>query len=201
MKITDDGHTSIRIALPRQRCGEVREVIEVLSVLEDVYNHLYAWHELAGANGSEDESSVSRASRSLPDITDAADVVPADRRLCLARIEVEPPAFIEIVGARYPLEMIYNYLRARDGKKDHRSLRTIEKIEVMRGEIDHLWGSNFPENEIQEAVSRHVIAPFKRFERLEEIEIYDRDDLVKSQPRRTRPDRTVNQPSPLAREH
>jgi hypothetical protein len=201
MKITDDTHTSIRIVLPRQRCGEVRDVIGVLSVLDDVYNHLYVWHELAGVDGSEGEAHDSRASRSLPDITDAADVVPADRRLCLARIEVEPPAFIEVVGARYPLEMIYNYLRARDGRKDHRSARTIEKIEAMRGEIDYLWGSNFSESEIREAVSRHVIAPFKRFDRLEGIEIYDRDDSVKSPPRRGRPDRAANQPSPLAREH
>src|SRR5204863_5205529 len=102
----EDTHTSIRIALPRRRCGEVHDVIEVLSALEDVYNHLYVWHELAG--DAEDGSRETRVPRALPDIEDAGDVIPADRRLCLARIEVEPPAFIEVVGARYPLEIIYN---------------------------------------------------------------------------------------------
>ena len=125
MNETSDTHTSIRIALPRQRCGEVREVVELLSALEDVYNHLYAWHELAG--GDAETAHESRTRRSLADIDDAGDVIPSDRRLCLARIEVEPPAFIEVVGARYPLETIYEYLRSRDAKKSYRSARAIRK--------------------------------------------------------------------------
>jgi len=198
MNESQDTHTSIRIALPRTRCGEVRGVVEILSALEDVYNHLYAWHQLAG--DAEDGPQEHRAMRSLPDIEEPRDVIPADRRLCLARIEVEAPAFIEVVGARYPLAVIHNYLLARDGQRDHRSGRTIEKIDAVRAEIDHLWASNFSEHEIRQAVSTHVIAPFKRLERLEGIEIYEGDDTPKTPARRGQRDRTIA-PLPMARGH
>jgi hypothetical protein len=187
MNETSDTHTSIRIALPRQRCGEVREVVELLSALEDVYNHLYAWHELAG--GDAETAHESRTRRSLADIDDAGDVIPSDRRLCLARIEVEPPAFIEVVGARYPLETIYEYLRSRDAKKSYRSVRAIEKIEAVRAEIDHLWASSVSESEIRQAVATHVIAPFKRLEKLEGIEIYDQDEPARAPARRAQRER------------
>lgn len=197
---TQDGmHASIRIVLPRQRCGEVRDVIEVLSVLEDVYNHLYAWHALTGNGGGRAERDA--RARSLAEINDAGDLVPADRRLCLARIEVEPPAFIEVVGAHGPIETIYSYLKARDGHHDHRSARTIEKIEAVRSDIEHLWESNYTENEIQQAISMHLVAPLKRLERLDGIDLYDREELSKAPARRSGPDRLSPQPSPLARGH
>lgn len=195
-----NAHTSIRVALPRQRCGEVREVVEILSALEDVYNHLYAWHELAG--GDEPEAAhESRPRRSLAGIDDAGDVIPSDRRLCLARIEVEPPAFLEVVGARYPLETIYAYLRSRDANKTYRSARAIEKIEGVRAEIDHLWASSVSESEIREAVATHVIDPFKRLERIEGIEIYDQDEPTRAPARRAQRERTSAAPPAMARGH
>src|ERR1051325_8370573 len=181
-------------------CGEVRDVIEVLFVLEDVYNHLYAWHELvyAAAGGAKNAQGL----RSLPEIADASDMVPADRRLCLARVEIEAPAFIEVAGARYPLDAIYNYLRHRGNGNGHKKARAIERIEAVRGEIDHLCESTVPGYEIQEAVALHVIAPFKRLERLEGIQIYGSDEPGKaSAPWRGRSDRPAAALSPLAREH
>ncbi|HEY6199462.1 MAG TPA: hypothetical protein VI231_12685 [Candidatus Binatia bacterium] len=200
MNHPEDTHTSIRIAFPRGRCGEVRDVIEVLFVLEDVYNHLYAWHELVYA--ADGGAKNAQGLRSLPEIADASDMVPADRRLCLARVEIEAPAFIEVVGARYPLDVIYNYLRHRGNGNGHKKARAIERIEAVRGEIDHLCESTVPGYEIQEAVALHVIAPFKRLERLEGIQIYGSDEPGKaSAPWRGRSDRPAAALSPLAREH
>lgn len=198
MNDSHDTHTSIRIALARRRCGEVRDVIEVLSVLEDVYNHLYAWHELACS--TDDGEKKERKLRSLPEIADVSDMIPVDRRLCLARVEVESPAFIEVVGARYPLDVIYNYLlHCGNG---HKKARAIERIEAVRGEIDHLCESTLPENDIREAVALHVIAPFKRLERLEGIEIYRNDEPGKSSaPRYGHSDQRAAALSPLSREH
>jgi hypothetical protein len=197
-----DTRTSIRVVLPRQRCGQVRDVVEVLAALEDVYNHLYAWHELAGSVEGDGEPHDSRGLRSLSAVSDPRDIVPPDRRLCLARIEVEPPPFVEIVGARYPLEVIYTYLCTRDGQRDHRSARTIERIEAVREEIDHLWDLSLPQGEIQEAVSTHVIAPFKRLERLDGIEVYEGDDLPKRMPaRRASPERATVPITSSARGH
>ncbi len=202
MNSQDDTHTSIRIALPRGRCGEVRDVIEVLSVLEDIYNHLYAWHEIATAtDAAEEEVNPRRPGISLSQMEDVGDLVPSDRRLCLARVEVEPPAFIEVVGARYPLEVLYNYLRRR-GDGGGKQPRAVERIEAVRGEIDHLCESNLPEEQIHEAVSLHVIAPIKRLERLEGIEIYDKEEPAKApSSRRSRTERPPVERSPLAREH
>jgi hypothetical protein len=196
----EDTHTSIRIALPRGRCAEVRNVIEVLSVLEDVYSHLYAWHELACA--ADGGAKRKHELRSLPEIADASDMVPADRRLCLARVETDAPAFIEVVGVCYPLDVIYNYLRHRGSGNGHKKARAIERIEAVQGEIDHLCESSVPGYEIQEAVTLHVIAPFKRLERLEGIQIYETEEPGKaSAPRRGRSDRPAAALSPLAREH
>ncbi|HEX2386085.1 MAG TPA: hypothetical protein VHL99_05955 [Candidatus Binatia bacterium] len=194
-----DTHTSIRIALPRERCGEVREVVEILSALEDVYNHLYAWHEFAGGDDAEGMHE-SRIRHALADIDDARDVIPSDRRLCLARIEVEAPAFIEVVGARYPLETIYAYLRSRDVNKRDRSARAVEKIDSVRAEVDHLWASSVSESDIREAVATHVIAPFKRLERLEGIELCDQDETVRAPARRAQRERMAA-PLPAARGH
>ncbi len=199
MNHPEDTHTSIRIAFPRERCGEVRDVIEVLFVLEDVYNHLYAWHELVCA--ADGGAKKAQGLRSLPEIADASDMVPADRRLCLARVEIEAPAFIEVVGARYPLDVIYNYLRHRGNGNGHKKARAIERIEAVRGEIDHLCESTVPGYEIQEAVALHVIAPFKRLERLEGIQIYGSDEPGKAfTSRRGRSERLAAL-SPLAGGH
>jgi len=200
METEDRMHASIRLSLPRQRCGEVREVIGVLTVLEDVYNHLYAWHALAGENGTERKAHGPGARRTMPEIGDPGDLVPADGRLCLARIEIEPPAFIEVVGAPGPVETIYSYLKARDGERDHRSVRAIEKIEAIRAEIEHLWESNFPEGDIQQAVSMHLVSPLKRLERLDGLELYDREEPAKAPPRRSRSERPL-QPSAPSRGH
>jgi hypothetical protein len=195
-------HMSIRLALPRHRCSEVGDVIEVLSALEDVYDHIYAWHELACAadavrHGPREPSTR----RALPDIADVHDTVPADRRLCLARIEVESPAFVEVVGARYPLEVIYSYLRQRGNGNGHNKTHTVEQIEAVSSEIDHLCESSLPENEIQEALSRHLIAPLKRLERLDGIRIYDNDESGKAPPARRRSERPPVDIAPLTRGH
>ncbi|GEM_PF-1633127 len=195
-------HMSIRIALPRHRCSEVRDVIGVLSALEDVYDHVYAWHEIACATGAAGHAAREALSRgSLPDLAEVHDIVPIDRRLCLARIEVEDPAFVEVVGARYPLEVIYCYLRERGNGNGHNKARAVERIEAVRSEIDHLCESSLPEGDIQEAVSRHLIAPLKRLERLVGIHIYDNDEPGKPPSARRHSERPPIDISPLARGH
>ncbi|HEY1266197.1 MAG TPA: hypothetical protein VGH16_03005 [Candidatus Binatia bacterium] len=202
MNDDDEAHMSIRIALPRHRCSEVRDVIEVLSALEDVYDHVYTWHELAcAADAVRHAAREAPSRRSLPDLADVHDLVPVERRLCLARIEVEEPAFVEVVGARYPLEVIYSYLRERGNGNGNKKVCAVERIEPVCSEIDHLCESSLPESEIQEALSRHLIAPLKRLERLEGIHIYDNDEPGKAPVPRRRSDRPPVDISPLAREH
>ncbi|HEY1266922.1 MAG TPA: hypothetical protein VGH16_06670 [Candidatus Binatia bacterium] len=202
MNHQDDTHMSIRIALPHHRCSEVRDVIEVLSTLEDVYDHVYAWHELAcAADAVRHAAREAPGGRSPAGLADAHDMVPVDRRLCLARIEVEDPAFVEVVGARYPLEVIYSYLRERGNGNGNKKVCAVERIELVSGEIDHLCESSLPGSEIQEALSRHLIAPLKRLERLDGIRIYDNDEPGKAPERRRRSERLTADFSPLARGH
>jgi hypothetical protein len=40
-----DGRASIKVSLVADQCEQVRDVIEALSILEEVYNNLYAWKE------------------------------------------------------------------------------------------------------------------------------------------------------------
>lgn len=198
----DETRMSIRIALPRHRCSEVRDVIEVLSAIEDVYDHVYAWHELAGAaDAVRHAAREAPAHSSPPDVADVHDMVPVERRLCLARIEVEEPAFVEVVGARYPLEVIYSYLRDRGNDNGGKKVSAVERIEVVSSEIDHLCESSLPESEIQEALSRHLVAPLKRLERLEGIRIYDNEEPGKAPASRRRSERLPADISPSARGH
>jgi hypothetical protein len=46
---------------------------------------------------------------------------------------------------------------------------------VVRGEIDHLWGLDFPEDQLRRALSTHVIAPLARLDKLRGVEVYEKE--------------------------
>lgn len=173
-----NGHASIRVSLPRNHCEQVRDVIQVFSVLEEVYNHLYAWclfvHEAAaepdGVNG------YHASYPSVCSFTGLLDGVPDEDRLCVARIEVNPPAFVEIVGAHRVLRAMRAYLSAYDADPDEfaRAPKVAlypESVDFVRREVDLLNGLNF--SEIQEALSKHILVPLARLEKLRGIRLYE----------------------------
>jgi hypothetical protein len=180
VELFNGAHASIRVSLPTARCGEVKEIVEVLSALDDVYNHLYAWHALAHQVDPIDEGFQDRAEY-LTEAADAAEAVPEQKRLCLARIEINPPAYVEVVGARYPLAALHRYLqgnhRAHNGRTHEGRTRAKDavRMDVVRGEIDHLWGLDFPEDQLRRALSTHVIAPLARLDKLRGVEVYEKE--------------------------
>ncbi len=92
-----NAHSSIKVSLPVNVCGEVRDIIAVLSALEDAYNQLSLWHLLVSQTGGSGRG-PDNPIRQLREIKNVAEAVAPQDRLCLAAIEIELPAYAEIVG-------------------------------------------------------------------------------------------------------
>lgn len=169
-----DGRASIKVSLVADQCEQVRDVIEALSVLEEVYNNLYAWNLLtyqADHPSGEGFHDKGHPPGKLLVVTNVADAVPTEDRLCLAQIEIEPPGFVEIVGAQKVLHTMHEYLANHHG-------------DIVRQGIDRLRSLNYPEGQIREALFRHILAPLARLDNLpgvglhkehEENDAFERD--------------------------
>lgn len=131
---SDERHASIKVALPANRCERVRDVIDALVILEDVYNHLYAsWfpdHQTCGERAHDKSQQLGRRG----EFSNAPVAVPEEDRLCLAQIEIDPPAFVEIVGATEILQVIYNYLAKRRAPENSAEvLDALERLDNFGG--------------------------------------------------------------------
>lgn len=173
----NSSHASIKVAFRVGRCGEVQELVQTLSILQEVYNNLYAWDLMVVQ--AETDSIEGTHYRGLPRrklnlVEDAAAVVPAEDRLCLAQIEIIPPAFVEIVGAEAPLQALQSYLmnrhvdwkrETREPAEDKRLALEEQRIALVRDKVDLLRALRFPEIQIREALSRRVFAGLDRLDR------------------------------------
>jgi hypothetical protein len=130
---SDERHASIKVALPANRCERVRDVIDALVILEDVYNHLYAsWfpdHQTCGERAHDKSQQLGRRG----EFSNAPVAVPEEDRLCLAQIEIDPPAFVEIVGATEILQVIYNYWQRDELQKIVRKFSMLERLDNFGG--------------------------------------------------------------------
>jgi hypothetical protein len=107
-------------------------VIDALSILEDVYNHLYiSWLPDRQTSG---ERAQSQQLGRRGEVSNAPGAVPDEDRLCLAQIEIDPPAFVEIVGATEILQVIYNYLAKRRAPENRAEvLDALERLDNFGG--------------------------------------------------------------------
>ncbi|HET8563527.1 MAG TPA: hypothetical protein VFM35_06615 [Candidatus Binatia bacterium] len=184
----DSSHASIKVSFGIDRCGEVHEIVRDLSILEEVYNNLYAWELLVAQ--AELDSQEGTHYRGLPKQKlsvsgDAAEVVPNEDRLCLAQIEIIPPAFVEIVGSPNPLHALRRYLmdrhvdwdrKRREPAEDKRLALEDQRIDVVRDKVGLLRELGFPEIQIREALSRHVFAPLDRLDSCPNIGPFHEDE-------------------------
>lgn len=167
-----NGHASILISLPEDRCTRVRDVLEVLSLLEDFYNHLYAWCLFVHEAASAPVAPVPMDGRADPEacsLTGLMDGIPEEDRLCVAQMEVHPPPFVEISGGRKVLLAMRDCIASMAGSESKTG-------RGLRSEIDLLTGFNFSPSQIQEALWKHVVAPLGRLEKLRGIRLYEERD-------------------------
>jgi hypothetical protein len=163
---------SLKIYLPLVRCGEVRFIIDALEALEAVYTALLQWRKLVAAAEQNARAEDGIHYRGAPRHELAANFqVADDEALCLARVEVTAPAYVEIVGAAGPLES----LQKQEPEEDRRLALEQQRIDAVRDEVELLRGLNYPEVQIREALSKYVFAPFDHLDRFRGLTLYEED--------------------------
>lgn len=176
---------SLKIYLPLVRCGEVRFIIDALEALEAVYTALLQWRKLVAAAEQNARAEDGIHYRGAPRHELAANFqVADDEALCLARVEVTAPAYVEIVGAAGPLESLQKYLsreridwdrQKQEPEEDRRLALEQQRIDAVRNEVELLRGLNYPEVQIREALSKYVFAPFDHLDRFRGLTLYEED--------------------------
>lgn len=192
----------LKISVTISRSGEVREIVQALSELERVYNHLYAWnlivHQAKEDAGEQTSYYRRRPRRSLRRIRYVDQVVLPEDRLYLARIEIASPGWAELVGALNPLESLRKYLQDRHLRRQDRQIRepaeaqrlALEnehlRTEVVREQVELLRSLNFPEDQIRQALSRHIFEPADSLDQLQDSGLIEEAKVVQSNPNESR---------------
>ncbi|HWP59439.1 MAG TPA: hypothetical protein VNL14_16215 [Candidatus Acidoferrales bacterium] len=184
---------AIKIYLPTVRCGEVRLLIGALDALESAYNGFYQWDLLIARADVQTKAENGIHYRASPrGNLDGEENIPDDDRLCLAKVEVIAPAYVEIVGVPRAIERLGSYLAGkrvqwdRDMKEppEERRLAVEERrIDTVRYDVEMLRGLNYPEKQIREALSRHVFAPLDRLDRFEGLSLHEEEKVDAPQQR------------------
>lgn len=178
---------SIKIYLPVVRCGEVRLVIDALEALEAAYSGLYKWDLLLVAGAEHTAKAQDRIHyRSSPrENLDGEFAIPEEDGLCLARVEVIAPAYLEIVGAERTLKSLHGYLaagrlewdRTKKEPDEHRRLALEQRrVDLVRDQVELLRGLNYPEIQIRKVLSRYIFAPLDRLDRLG-LSLYEEEKM------------------------
>jgi hypothetical protein len=168
---------SIKLYLPTVRCGEVHLIINALELLEIAYNGLRRWNLIMSR--AEDEEAVQYPGSPSGEL-DGTVIIPEEDRLCLARLEVTPPAYLEIAGHGQALEVLHTYLadggigRARRKKNpDERVASERRRLNSVRLQVELLKALGYSEFEIRTALVKHVITPLNRLARLSGLTLYE----------------------------
>jgi hypothetical protein len=181
-----DTTRSIKIYLPVVRCGEVRLVIDALEALEAAYSGLYKWDLLvARAERSAKAQDRIHYRTSPRGNLDGEFTIPEEDGLCLARVEVIAPAYLEIVGAGRTLQSLHGYLasgriewdRTKKEPDEHRLLALEQRrVDLVRDQVELLRGLNYPEIQIRKVLSRYIFAPLDRLDPLG-LSLYEEEKM------------------------
>jgi hypothetical protein len=182
---------TLNVIIPRS--GEVREFIKLLSDLEYVYDNLYAWELIVEQAEKESAPRVSWEPRKrsvLRRISKPEQVVLPEDRLYLSKIEIVSPGWAEIIGALNPLETVRKYLHDRHTRRQDKEYReTAEaqrlalenerlRLAVVKDKVDLLRSLNIPEDRIRAALSKHIVEPLERLDRLQDAGLIESAKVI-----------------------
>ena len=180
-----ENNKSLKIHLPLVRCGEVRFIRDALEALEEVYTALLQWHKLVAAAERNAKTENGIHYRGAPRYELAGNFeVADDEALCLARVEVTAPAYVEIVGGANPLESLRNYLsreridwdrQKQEPEEDRRLALEQQRTDAVLDEVELLRGLNYPEVQIRRALAKYVFAPFDHLDRFRGLALYEEE--------------------------
>ena len=166
------------------RLGRVEEIGGFLATLDQVYEHLYAFDLLvdeAKRRHAETEpqwrlGAPRRPRIRLRSIRRPNVLVLPEDRLRIERVRFESAGFWDFVGALNPLEVLRQYLRDRHERqrdRDYRSAAEAERLrlenerlktEIARDRMQLLREIGIPEEQIRDAVTRHLVLPLSRLD-------------------------------------
>jgi hypothetical protein len=164
------------------RLGAVREIRELLTSCETVYEHLYAFElivEKTKTRANELEVGMWRRSVGLSPsrritaqpVRNPASVVLPEDQLVLRSASFQSPGFWDFAGTLNPLEVIRRYLADRHERNKDMSYRqqleaerlALEnqklKTEVVKDQIELLRGVGVPEDKIRQIIVAHISTP------------------------------------------
>ena len=172
--------SDIRLRINTEKLGDIREVVRYLQVLEQAYNHLYAFdfiitdakrrHEELNESGYSSWGG-SKPVRTIPSVRKPEEVVLPEDRIQVSSIVIKSPGFWEFLGNSNPLEVLRKYLCDRHERKKDNTYRnqqeeerdTLEneklRTEVVHDKIKILKELGVPEEKIRKALFEHVIKP------------------------------------------
>lgn len=169
-----------RLRINTETLGDIRQVIEYLRILEQAYNHLYAFDFIiADAKRRHKELNNSHHSpwgsskpvRAIPSIRKPEDVVLPEDCIQINSIVIESPGFWEFLATINPLEVLRRYLCDRHERKKDTSYRNQQeeargalenerfRTKVVQEKIEILRELGVPEEKIRKALFDHVIKP------------------------------------------
>ena len=182
-----EANQSLKIYLPVVRCGEVRLVSEALSILEEVYSAFVLWDKLVAAaeQNAREEEGIHYRNVPRRELSGGPLGISEEEALCLARIEVIPPAYAEIVGLANPLQALQAYLSTeriawnrdkQEPEEDRRLALEQQRINSVGAQVGLLRGLNYPEIQIREALAKYVFAPLDRLDRFGGLALYTTEE-------------------------
>jgi hypothetical protein len=177
-----------RLKINTERGGEVREVIQFLSALEDAYNNLYALDFISSNAGDyrrryRDFSPYSYTPHlGLP--LDVEGLILPEDRLNMTSVVIESPGFWEFLGTLNPLLQLREYLKDRHERRkdnDYREGYESERLEleneqqrlkneqlkteIIRERIRLLDEAGFDPEERRRLLIQHAIEPLRQLDK------------------------------------
>lgn len=177
-----------KLKISTERGGEVREIIQFLSALENAYNNLYALDFIS--SNADDYRRRYRdffPYRFTPNLglpLDVEGLILPEDRLKMTSVVIESPGFWEFLGTLNPLLQLREYLKDRherrkdsDDREGYESERlALEnerqrleneklKTEIIRDRIRLLEEAGFDPEERRRLLIRHAIEPLSHLDR------------------------------------
>jgi hypothetical protein len=177
-----------KLKIRTKRGGEVREIIQFLTVLENTYNNLYALEFIAKnvdtfRRQRYESPFPFRPSGYLDSLSDIEGLILPEDRLRMTSVVIESPGFWEFLGNLNPLSQIREYLKDRHERRqdiEYRERYERERLslenerqrienarfetELIRERIQLLEEAGFGPDEIRRLTVRHAFEPLRQLD-------------------------------------
>lgn len=173
-----------RLKINTERGGEVREIIQFLSALENAYNNLYALDFISSNPNDYHRPYRDFFTPHLGLPLDVEGLILPEDRLNMTSVVIESPGFWEFLGNLNPLLQLREYLKDRHERRkdsdyregyesEHLELENdrqrIEneklKTELIRERMQLLSEAGFEKEEIRRLLIRHAIEPLSHLDK------------------------------------